>query len=863
MDACTKYCRSCGKIIPKASRYCRYCGYQYAEAEERKETAGGPSANRKTSAYRETKQKPSGSEKKAQKKRKSGGIVVWVFLVAILFTGFVKPGFFRKKEGGGKETVTAENGTAGSKNGKKIKVKKTAESAAMSSDRTTAVLPDSGLTVVLTPFILEDGQEETLSVESMDPVYAKSGDYVIKPYHVSLGELHELTDFVEIRIPYDTTFCDAGEDPAECVGGVYYNPGSGGWEETLYSIDAEAGEIVIETDHFSDFGAITVKNKGRRDAILSGGSSGEITGDEDLGYLDQSQAVSVMQSVCSEMTAETPAAKLAGNQVMQAAMALGGTTVDAVNISGAAFSLSYYLDLTDAAMSGNYFHYHGDTNYLDYIPGPYADTSVTYSNRSYNVYNNDLAKKSGEVLSKVGTAISGCKIAYLAGKAAMGKAEDPEIFDLYKEAASLAVSLSGSATLSALMGPVMLADTFINYMFTESMAIKESQIEEMYIWFNEEYPGSGAPTYTRPGRSAADWRKTIIKLIEENPGADTAELLETEVNDFCNAFWTLGSDELADVVMQMPKTVKRIPNDDKRIRDKLTKAYKKRLYDLLNRAVMPSVREYYNRKMILAAQKTIASAKRYYNQEITFDILEADRTDEKGNRDEKADAVYGGCRCCFVPLSGEADVENWSSILPEKNVGLHGTFTLIGHITAGRPSYLSVYQPDADLRTDQPVLSVPFTINEENYVRIILEEPEKEDTDVSDFEGLWYDTWAGSELTVKKAADGRLGLQNYGGIDDWIYFDYSEMPKGSAVTIRGTEVQVAEAERLLLLTDPECAGIDLPKDLTYHLWTDPGAGQLITIFGTQTDAYTRESRESTVPEISVQDYSGVIPPGGD
>ncbi len=860
MDADLKYCRSCGKIIPKTSKFCRYCGYQYTQAHEISRNEEGP--------------KPSPQKARVPKRKKRAGKkAVAFFLVAVLlFTGFVKPGFFRKKEGGGKETVISENHVSGKKDTKKIQVKKTLETETMSRDQLTAVFPESGLSLALTEFILEDGQEETLRIESMDPVYAKNGDYVIKPYHVDLGEFHELTDFVTLRIPYDTSFCDAGEDPAECVGGVYFNPESGGWEETLYSIDAEAGEIVIETDHFSDFGAMTVRNKGRRDAILAGGSSGEIVGDEDLGYLNRGQAISVMQSVCAEMTAETPAAKLAGNQVMQAAMALGGSAADAVNVSGTAFSLAYYLDLSDNAMTGNYFHYHGDTNYLDYVPGPYADTSATYSNRSYNIYNKDLAKKSGEVLSKVGTAISGCKIAYLAGKAAMGKAENSEIFDLYKEAASMAVSLSGSATLSALMGPVMLADTFINYMFTESMAIKESQIEEMYIWFNEEYRGSGAPTYTRPGRKANDWRKRIIELIDENPGADSAELLEDEVDKFCNEFWTLGSDDISDVVMQMPKTIKRITNDDQRIREKLTEAYKKRLYDLLNRAVMPSVREYYSKKMILAAQKSIAAAKKYYNQEITFDVFEPDRTDAKGNKNEKADAVYGGYRCCFVPLSGEADVENWSSTLPEKNVGLRGTFTLIGHITAGSPGVLAVYKPDADLKKDEPVLAVPFTIDEDNYVRIILEEPEKEDTDISDFEGLWYDTWVDSELDVKKAADGRLGIRNYGGIDDWIYFDYSEMPKGSKVKVRGTEMQIADTERLLLLTDPECAGFDMPKDITYYLWTDPGAGQLITIFGTQTDAYTRESSETDDPGIydalpsgstGKDPYSSVIPPGGD
>lgn len=862
------YCRSCGKIIPRGAKFCRYCGFQFAPASSSvPKHQDEPSVREdpaETAAGRNISERRSSGNRTGTRKKKKAGVraIAIVLTAAILFTGFVKPGFFGKKNGGG-ETVSSAHTGAGTAPVKKIKVRKTSEKETLSSERLTAALPESGVKIALTEYVFDDGQEEKLKVESMDPVYADNGDYVIKPYHIDLGDIHELDDFVTIRIPYDTTFCDDGEDPADCVGGVWRNPETDEWEETLYTIDAEAGEVVIETDHFSDFGAMTVKNKGRRDAILAGGDPEDFLGGEDLNCLTDAQAISAMRAMCSEQTADTTSSRLAGNQVLQAAMSLGGAVSDVNDAAGAGFSIAYFLDLTDNAMTGNYFHYNGDTNYLDYVPGPYADPSVTYTNRSFNIYNNDLMKKSGEVLSRVGTAVSACKLAYLAGKAAMGEAEDSDIFSLYKECASMAVTLSGSATLSALMAPVMLADQFISYMFTESMAIKETQTQEMYVWFNEKYPGTGAPYYTRKGRSAADWRKRIIQLIKENPEADTAGLLENEIDDFCNDFWELGFDEMGEVAAQCPKDIKRITDTDRKMRDRITDAYKKDLYELLNQAVMPAVREYFNKKMLKEAQKSIAKAREFYNQEIVFDILEPDRTDAAGRKAEEADSVYGGYRCCFVPLSEGADISNWSSTLPEKNVGLRGSFTIIGHIMAGKPSQVAVYEPDADITKAEPVLVVPFTLDGNNYARIILEKPQT--ADLSEFEGSWYETFSGAEMEIETFADGRIGLYNYGGIKDWIYADYTEEPEGSVVRVWGQDYVLDDATwRFIRLKQVECASFDMPSDMDYFIAVDSAAGRLITIFGTQADGYTRERQAETEPYTgSAEEYylSPVIPPG--
>lgn len=865
-----KICPKCGATAVVSAKFCSNCGSLFSVPQASQNTAQFPQPTapasqnavpfpqpaRKAGNVRSFQNYQSTSHQNIQNKnpgRKNKFLrrVIAILLVAVLlFTAFVKPGFLRKKPDI-EEPV------------KKIKYMASSESQIMSSGQLTAVFPASGVTVALTPFILDDGQNEKMTVESMSPVYDNSGNYVIKPYRLSLGDIHELEDFVEIRIPYDTSFCDAGENPADCVGGVYYNPETGEWEETLYTIDEKTKEVVILTDHFSDFGAMTIKNKGTRDAILCGSFSA----DGDIGYLTESQAISTMQVMCQNNSADSPTARLAGTQVVQAAMSLGGAAAELNDTAGAAFNLGYFLDLTDNAMTGYYLEIAPEIEVWGQKLGSKLDPRFAYSNKTFNLYNSDMIKKSGEVLSNVGTMVSACKLGYLAGKAIAGESEDSEIFDLYKECAGMAVNVSGSVTLSTLMGPIMLADTFINYMFTESLAIKEGEVEEMYIWFNEKYPGTGAPYYTRKGRSAADWRKQIIKLIKENPQEDTADLLEFEINEFCNDFWDLTAEEMADVAAQCPKNIKRITNTDKKMRNKITTAYKKDLYNRLNMSVMVSVRDYFNKQMLKETQKSIANAKKFYNQKITFDIFEPDKTDSKGNIIENADSLYGGFKCCFMPLSGEADIASWSSTLPDKNVGLHGEFTLIGHITSGKPDCLAVFKPDADVTKDEPVLTVPFTIGKDNNVRIILEK--KEQDNIAAFCGTWYDE-GGSELKIDTFDDGKLGIYNFGWSNDWMYSEYAPMPKGSVVKLYGEECPVQESSDLIRLISPKASTFALSSDGEYYACIDGERTTLVLFFLGSAYVYTREKPEKDSPgqdipepfqDRTVDPYAYVIPEG--
>lgn len=702
-----RFCRNCGAPINSDAKFCRYCGFRFDDGAKAKKSGAG------------------------------WLIVLAVILIAVavfVFPGVLKgilPFFPQQTE---VVKVSPENLEAST---------------------------SSGLSVRLTEYVL-DGETE-LKVEKEKPIQAKNGDYVITPYEVALGDIHEMSDFVEIRIPYDSSFYDAGENPEDCVGGVTYNEATGEWEETLYTVDSKKGEVVILTDHFSKFGAMTIKNKGKRNAYLS---AIRTDANGDIPLIDEDKAISVMEQLVESYGEETTIAKLVGDEVLQAAMSLGGAVSTLTDVSGNTFNLSCFLDISDLAMQGKYVE-----QGLVLFPHHVHYETVSFSNNMFQTYNRGMIDKAGSVLSNVGIAVSGCKLAAMVGKASAGKASDAEILGMYKDAASLAISIGGSSTLGALMGPVWLADQFVNYCFEEGMQIRQDQMAEMYIFFNTKYEGS-PELNIRAGRSLKDWRARIIKLIDENPEEDSAKLLQDEVDKFAEDFWKLDALGVDNVAGSAPKNVKRIPFDDAKLRRTLTEEYKKQLYLELY-PVMTSVRNYYNNKLLLASQKTVERAKKFYNQKINFSIIEPLEAGEKPK--------YAGCKVIFAPLNKDADLDSWSSVIPDSGGELYGDFSLIGHISSGTPNTLLVFDKNADITRDDPLLAVPVEIKDFSC-KILLEGREDELPDITAYTGNWYDEYGWPEH-VKDFGNGVIGHTGYMGLPDYLKWEYAQDPNGKKLIL--------------------------------------------------------------------------------
>ena len=72
-------------------------------------------------------------------------------------------------------------------------------------------------------------------------------------YEITLGDLHQLDGYIELRLPYNEANIPAGQDPAQCVAAMYFDEDENEWVPVIYEVDTEAKEVVIYTDHFSKY----------------------------------------------------------------------------------------------------------------------------------------------------------------------------------------------------------------------------------------------------------------------------------------------------------------------------------------------------------------------------------------------------------------------------------------------------------------------------------------------------------------------------------------------------------------------------------------------------------------------------------
>lgn len=506
-----------------------------------------------------------------------------------------------------------------------------------------------GVTVDVGSFVLDS--EAELCVEKLADESDSDGGWKIEPYSISVGDLHELDDYITIRIPYGSDFCAAGEDPSKCVGAKYKNDATGEWEDVLFEVDSASKEVVIYTDHLSTYGVFYIENEGMRRAYITD------IGD-DIDYLSYEQAVSALQSYVESDGDKTP-------QLIKAGVAALGSITELS---------STYGDLSDA-----------------------ADNVVSIVTFGEEQFDDLLPEKAADVLGSVGALASGIK---LAKQILSSDAEDK--LDLYKDTVSMMIEGGGEALTSAggaafglALSGVWIFDKVIGDMFDEATAIKLEQIGEVYQYFNDEYSGGAYSA-----RTLKDWRQIMIDVVAENPGDEDAvkTALDEEIDSYAHIFWDLGGDTLAEV--EDDAGFKRIPYPTQSEIDTLTEQYKQNLYERLYPATV-SVRNYFSNNAKSEYLKSLGKLKSFYNQAVTFTAKEEIEAGQASK--------YAGYTASFGPLSDSAVVKDWSGTVGSSGE-IRTSFTLLGCLLAGSPNELRFFKPGDDPLTAAPELSVPFRI---------------------------------------------------------------------------------------------------------------------------------------------------------
>ena len=530
------------------------------------------------------------------------------------------------------------------------------------SPETTGIKLENGVSVELGGYVL-DGEEE-LTVTKQPVEENKDEGYKIEAYDFKLGDMSGLSDFITLRIPYDASYCEDGQDPAKCVGAKYKNETTGEWEDVLFEVDAAAGELIIYTDHLSTFCAFYVRNEGKRSAYITDIYS-------DVAGIDQQQAMNTLREyVAGGGAAGEEAVELAAQILTAYNGFLGG-------VAGVAGETGFATDAVGTLLS------------VASLGSPTFDSA--------------LAQSAYDKMGKLGKVAAAVKIG-----AVMLSTEktDADTLGLYKDSAMLALSFAESAAWGLAASGLFIFDYTINDMFEQGMAMRMEKIDEVYVYFNDQFSGTLDGGNGWKARSLKDWRQVLIDIAEANPNeADAKAAIETEIDDYARHFWTLGDMEKAIVVTDIEdkgtKGSVTVPDPTQAEIETLVGAYKAHLYERLY-PVIQSVSVYMQRKAESEYLAALSEIKAFFNQAITFNIVEDVPEGEKSQ--------YDGYALRFAPLSENAVKESWSGTL--KGTGGASTkFTLLGFLQAGCPTKLQLFPPDADPDNDEPELSLSFKLS--------------------------------------------------------------------------------------------------------------------------------------------------------
>lgn len=560
-----------------------------------------------------------------------------------------------------------------------------AEVVTVSSENLTA---DSnlGVKLELSPFLFDYMEDELdVSIQPTGTETADNGDWQANTYEINIGDMHDLDTWIDIRIPYDDKFCDSGEDPSQCVGAKYLNEDTGEWEDVLFDVDAEAGEVVIHTDHLSKYGCFEIKNAGLRNAYISKIDSKALLDSMNGNYVNES----------AEALAEFAAKGGVGERCFK----LGQNAMK---------------DVVAA---------------LNYAFSRVNDTSSVLQLKDLFFFTEEYAIKNPKLWNGIAAVGLGLSAASLGLEICKRDKTNEDILNIYKDAGMLLLSATAETALGISLVGVSMIDRSITEFGKAAQNYKVERINNLYLYYNDKFPGGLDYGTNHVARTTREWRDIVAKAVVDSEGNEKEfkKIIEDEIDSYARKFfkesdnvkWQLQTDfaehfsgaRVADIT----------PDQE----EDLVKNYKQRMYQRLSGAILKEMQNDYQRRIEKNLLDSMNDVKDELNRTITFNIHE--------NMDDKDEPEYGGYQLRFAELSYGANsgkaLKNWSGQLKKDGTAITET-TVIGYIISGLPDHLNVYDPDANMDSDEPVTSATFSFNYPITEIIIGDE--------DDFAGIWY-----------------------------------------------------------------------------------------------------------------------------
>lgn len=312
----------------------------------------------------------------------------------------------------------------------------------------------------------------------------------------------------------------------------------------------------------------------------------------------------------------------------------------------------------------------------------------------YMAYGDDVLSSVGDRLGSIGLLVS---VVQIGTNIYNGKINDALVGSMktsYTYMMGKVVSKLSNSVLSAGMASVAIVDYAINKFGTAAIEGRADIYRDAYsIYYTKKEDGYKGSDY---------WYNTFYPMFS-NPNMTQDQIkgeVDKIVTEHCNEFWT-GTNKLG-VDYYVSEARKRMAwtGGGAGLNQDLQNSLSQERRSILYNEILPGVFNQIALKINMENERKLRNEYKdltdYLNTVVSFSVKDDKKT-------------YANYIARFSPLNEEAEIDNWTGKFKDDG-SISTTFTLYGHMYAGAPNKLDIFEPDADLEKDEPVRSIDFKV---------------------------------------------------------------------------------------------------------------------------------------------------------
>jgi len=651
-----RYCIKCGNELHTGSRFCAKCGAAIKAAPMNTAPvapppqAVPPQAQNYTPPQAKPKAPPKSNaapttpkrQKSAAAPKRNGGrntlcIVLSVLLViqiaAVALYGW--PGFLVGGGIGRSDSFTLQPGQ-------------------------TAIETKNGAAVDFGPYNAMDG--ETVAVKELPADTESIEDGTRRAYTITAGERSEFDGLITITLPYSENETDPGDEEGSVLA-EYHNPETGEWELVDYTVNTEANNVVITTDHLSDYCTVTLRDAGSPYALLSKFSSRQ---------MDNETAMAILREF--EQTGQT-------GEV------------------GDSFLRSFYKQFLP--LQYQQYPANAEAELVHEVIGWLTDVSeLAAQGGGYKQAANVLEKSGYMLLGLSALSLGDTMIdAYKGNESAETVAAEA-----YKLSYNVGVAVldykritTGMVQLS-MLGVIALDYSLNKFMVAADQTYKDALFNVVIAYNEEIHPWTDAEWYAR------------IMGLYKNRGDDPEKFnaaLDGIMENYSSRYFFDNPEEQLVATNQagLHTYTTGILPETEAAKEYCISQYKARLGEKLQPVLADVVKkiQYDSRKSFSGNAQELRQA---LNAPLEFEVVEEIPDGEKSK--------YAGCTVVLSRPNAPI-IDGWMAAL-DKDGRVSLDATIVGYIQAGLPTQLRLWNKGDDPNEDAPVLMQEFKVTEKRTV---------------------------------------------------------------------------------------------------------------------------------------------------